>query len=211
MAGGRRRSTWVAAFVLAGAVLGALAAFVVRESTPLAPAARHRADGVSPALARSRRAARPPAEPRPTLGRPNDRPRRRPIRRRTSLAAFGRHVDAAIKDGADLLASLRRSGEAFDITAIERSQRRSDWAEHRVELAGRHPPGACYAHVHGDVRGRHRRLRGSGCHHGEVSRRTSRSRTTTSCSEPSDLAGSRDPASMQDAAGIRATGPSVRC
>ena len=66
------------------------------------------------------------------------------------MAAFGRHVDAAVKEGADLLESLRRSGEAFDITAVRTDAAAlRTWSAAESDWLAAHPPEACYAHVHG--------------------------------------------------------------
>lgn len=131
--------------VLAGASLGALAAFVVRDRSQSDSGL---AASTSPASATE--APAPSVEPRPTSG-PTERPTSAPADpSATSLAAFGRHVDAAVKEGAELLESLRRSGEAFDITAVRTDAAAlSTWSAAESDWLATHPPEGCYAHVHG--------------------------------------------------------------
>ena len=71
--------------------------------------------------------------------------------KRTSLAAFARHVQSAVEDGAALLVSLRAAAQAFDIPIVRADAAAvSAWAGAESDWLDDHPPKACYADVHSE-------------------------------------------------------------
>jgi hypothetical protein len=151
MARGRRRWAWIAALVLVGASLGALAALAVRDRSSPDPGL---ATSTSPAatlapLPTSATRPAPSTPPDPTQ-KPTGRPTSAPADpSTTSLAAFGRHVSAAVTEGAGLLEALRRSAQAFDISAVRGDAAAlSAWSASESDWLAAHPAEACYANVH---------------------------------------------------------------
>jgi hypothetical protein len=72
-----------------------------------------------------------------------------PPTRRTSLAAFARHVRRAVEDGAALLDSLRQAAQAFDIPTVrDDAHALSAWAGAESAWLRKHPPEPCYADAH---------------------------------------------------------------
>ena len=151
MTGSRTFWTRLAVFALAGVLLGAMAAFLVRDrgasdpataDAPTSSATLAAAATAGPTLAPT---TEPSATEAPTA-RPTDAGASRP---KTSLAAFTRHVSAAMEDGGSLLQSLRQAAQAFDVATV-----RSDaaalaaWAGEESDWLDTHPPRACYAKVH---------------------------------------------------------------
>ena len=153
---GRRPWPMLAGFALVGVLLGALAAFVVRDR-PGADSANASAATLAPV-----EATRTPAVPEtvaPTGGRPTEQAAGSPTAapaggQRTSLAAFGKHVSAAIKKGSTRLESLRTAAQALDIPAVRQDAAALQaWAQAESDWLDVHPPRACYAAVH-DAYGR---------------------------------------------------------
>ena len=152
MAGRRRLWPTLAAFALVGVLLGALAAFFVRDrSGDVVATATATATAAVPEATTRPRAT--PGVTVPVQAQPTDPSRASPTTaaegKATSLATFGKHVSAAIKKGSSRLESLRTAAQAFDIPAV-----RSDaaalaaWAEAESAWLDAHPPKACYAKVH---------------------------------------------------------------
>jgi hypothetical protein len=140
----------LAGFAIAGVLLGAVAAFVVRDRSPSDPdeprptSAVTEVAGVTelPSLA-------PTGDPEPTEvpTRPVT-PTERPT---TSLAAFGEHVTGAIREGAAFLEDLRAAAQAFDIGAVRSSSGAlSAWASAESRWLEDHPPRRCYRGVHAE-------------------------------------------------------------
>ena len=153
MSGSRTFWTRLAAFALAGVLLGVLASFLVRgrgdPGLDQADAPTSSATLALPVPTSDRPTgaqATPSSATLAPTARPTDAATSRP---KTSLAAFTRHVSAAMKDGGALLQSLRDAAEAFDIATV-----RSDaatlaaWAGAESDWLDAHPPRACYAKVH---------------------------------------------------------------
>ena len=150
--GSRRLWTRLAGFALAGVLLGAVAAFVVRDrpsSDPGQAGATPTVTELASTADRSRLA--PTAQPEPTRAAaapPTPEPTERQT---TSLAAFGEHVGAAIKEGAALLETLRGAAQAFDIGTVRSSSAAlSAWATEESAWLDEHPPRRCYRSVHAE-------------------------------------------------------------
>ncbi|MET1232983.1 MAG: hypothetical protein ABWY52_09060 [Candidatus Limnocylindrales bacterium] len=141
------------AFVIAGASLGALAAFAVRDRSSSDPglAASMPPSGTLAPLPTSAVGTAPATEPGLTpepTGRPTSAPADPST---TSLAAFGQHVSAAVKEGADLLQALRRSAQAFDIKTVRTDAAAlGAWSAEEADWLAGHPAEACYAEVHAE-------------------------------------------------------------
>jgi hypothetical protein len=142
----------LAGFALAGVLLGAVAAFLVRDR----PSSDADQAGVTPAItvpaaSLEPTAPSPTAPPAPTrepAGAPTPEPTERQT---TSLAAFGEHVAGAIKEGAELLETLRGAAQAFDIGTVRSSSAAlSAWAAQESAWLDEHPPRRCYRSVHSE-------------------------------------------------------------
>jgi hypothetical protein len=154
MSSSRRLWPTLAAFALVGVLLGGLAALLLRDGSEPETAAP---------TATSTLAEASPEPPVPsvtlpaeagstaaTTARPTDAPTGPPGGRpTTSLAAFGKHVTAAIKVGATYLESLRSAAQAFDIPAVRKDAAAlRAWAAAESDWLDSHPPKTCYADVH---------------------------------------------------------------
>jgi hypothetical protein len=155
MSGSRRLWPTLAAFALVGVLLGGLAAFLVRDrsdagtaAVPTATSMVAAATGGSPAPFSSPSAG--PVATGQATAPLNDAATAAPAgRATTSLAAFGKHVTAAIKKGGASLESLRSAAQAFDIPAVRKDAvALQAWAAAETEWLDTHPPRACYADVH---------------------------------------------------------------
>jgi hypothetical protein len=151
----RRPWAWLAVFALVVVLLLVGVAAVLRaRSSAEAPAASGSPSADAGAAARSTAGAvtEPAIEPTaaPTAG-PTGEPAA--PARRTSLAAFARHVRRAVEDGGALLVSLREAAQAFDIPTVRSEAAAvSAWADVESGWLDDHPPRACYADVHTEYR-----------------------------------------------------------
>jgi hypothetical protein len=150
--GSRRFWTRLAAFALAGVLLGALAAFLVRERGDSGPG---EADApTSPATLAAPATDRPTSAP-PTQPSASDPPTAQPTELAATaaptftLATFVRHVGRAIKQGETLLTPLREAAQALDLKAVRADAAAlSGWAATESAWLDRHPPVPCYADLH---------------------------------------------------------------
>ena len=151
MSGSRPRWAPLAAFALAGVMLGAVAAFAVRDrpsSDPGSAEASSPAVTVAPSLSALRTPA-PTPKLEPTQEATGPLTSAPTPTKATSLAAFRRHVVGAIDEGDARLQSLRIAARAFDIPSVRSdSAALSAWAAEESSWLDRHPPKACYAEVH---------------------------------------------------------------
>ena len=147
MTGSRGFWTRIAAFALVGVLLGALAAFLVRGGGDSGPgeADAPASSATLAAIATDHPSSAPPTQPSASEA-PTAQPAAEPTAagsKRTSLAAFVKHVSAAIKDGQALIEPLQQAAQAFDIKATKRcSVGHLRLGADRTVLA-RPPPAAC--------------------------------------------------------------------
>ena len=154
MARPRRLWTRLAVFALIGVLLGGVAALAVRErddDAGQAAAASATVTAIVPTSGSATRSAAVTPGPSPeSSAEPAAEPSAAGSKR-TSLAAFVKHVSTAIKDGQALIEPLQQAAQAFDIKATKRAAADiSDWAETERSWLDGHPPRACYAAVHAE-------------------------------------------------------------
>lgn len=148
----RSRRPWriFAAFALAGVLLGAVAAYVVRDRSPSDPGLTAGEPTITQGTSTPQNPTTAPIPEPDTTQTATEPPAPAPTgQRTTSLAAFGEHVAGAIEDGAALLEALRGAAQAFDIGTVRSSSAAlSAWAAEESAWLDEHPPRRCYRKVH---------------------------------------------------------------